>query len=314
MTDDLGPAKTFFAYMDAVMASGLTPNQRLILIAQAKHADTHGGELTNSYPSEETLARETGLSKDTIQRTRKTLTELGWLVQTHSGRGGSSKLANSYDLAVPYDGGCQSDALAKPHDAVLQSRMMPGQSRTESRSKPHGAATSTCSSTPRSAAASTAKQGGSNQPDQGTKEGHGDGDSYWVGYSKKHPDGYFHRVEGSTRPKGNHVLVTLTGRQVMDLFGVPYDYDQRRDIMLGYARDAGLRPPARDDKVPAGSGTRYPELGRSPREIVQPSRSGDDRARHRAEEAERARYFSRTPEEKKRAHAEYRRQMDALHR
>ncbi len=120
MTEDLGPSKTFFAYMAAVMASDLTPSQRLILIVQAKHADACDGELTNSYPSEDTLARETGLSKDTIQRARKVLVEKGWLIQTHSGRGGSSKKSNEYDLAVPD---------SKPHGAALQSRMVPSQSR-----------------------------------------------------------------------------------------------------------------------------------------------------------------------------------------
>ena len=100
-TEDLGPAKTFFAYMDAVLASDLTSSQRMILLVQAKHADAHEGELTNSYPSEETLAEQTGLNRKTIQRARKSLVELGWLIQTHSGRGGSSKWSNAYDLAVP---------------------------------------------------------------------------------------------------------------------------------------------------------------------------------------------------------------------
>jgi hypothetical protein len=298
MTEDLGPARTFFQFMDAVMASDLTPNQRLILIAQAKHADTHDGVLRDSYPSEATLARETGLSKDTIQRARKVLQELGWLTQTHNGRGGSSKLANSYDLAIPD---------SKPHDAVLQSRSQPSQSRMVPRSKPHGAATSTSSSAPRSADDPTSEEGRSNQSIEGTKEGRldGRGDSYWVGFSKKHPDGYFHRVEGSSRPKGNHVRVDLTRGQVIDVFGVPYDYEQRREIMLDYARQAGLRPP-QANKV---SGTRYPELGPSPLTIVRPARPD---ARESFEE-ERRRYFSRTPEEKERAHAEYRRQMDRVY-
>lgn len=312
--EDLGRAKTFFAYMEAIMASDLTPTQRLVLIVQAKHADAWDGELTNSYPSEDTLARETGLNRKTIYRTRKSLVELGWLDQTHSGRGGSSKLANSYDLYIPGELIARlEDAESKRHSVPLQSDIESRQSDIESQAKRHSVATSTSSSTPKAAPISTPSDiRRLNQPSEGTKEGR-DGDSYWVGYSKKHPDGYFHRTEGPARPKGNVVLVTLTGSEVRDLFAC-YEYPQLRDIMLDYARDAGLRPPARDDKVAAGSGTRYPELGRSPREVVQPSRSGDDRVRHRAEEAERARYFSRTPKEKERARAEYRRQMDALHR
>jgi hypothetical protein len=30
----------------------------------------------------------------------------------------------------------------------------------------------------------------------------------------------------------------------MDLFGLPYSYEQRLRFMLGYAQDAGLRPPS----------------------------------------------------------------------
>jgi hypothetical protein len=277
MTDDLGPARTFFQFMDVVMASDLTSTQKWLLIAQARHADTHGGELTNSYPSEGTLARKTGLSKDTIQRARKTLVEKGWLVQTHSGRGGSSKLANSFDLAVP------DEALAKPQGAVLQSRTMRSQSRTVPDPKPHCAATSVPSSAHITTHVSTPpNERRLNQPDQGTKEGRGD--SYWVGYSKKHPEGYFIRAKGSSEPKGNHVLVTLTGTQVMNLFGVGYEYEQRRDIMLDYARDAGLRPPARDGKVPAtrtSPGARYPELGPSPFTVIR--REPESRSRSQQE-------------------------------
>jgi hypothetical protein len=76
---------------------------------------------------------------------------------------------------------------------------------------------------------------------EGTKEGRGD--SYWVGYSKKNPEGYFIRVEGNTRPKGNVVLVTLTGSEVRDLFGC-YGYEEIRDVMNGRALAAGLRPPS----------------------------------------------------------------------
>jgi hypothetical protein len=240
--EDLGPAKTFFAYMEAVMASDLTPTQRLVLLVQAKHADAHEGTLTNSFPSEETLAVETGLNRKTIQRTRKSLVEDGWLDQTHCGRGGSSKLANSYDLYIPDELIARlEDAESKRHSVSLQSDIESRQSDIESQSKRHSVSTSIPSSTHSSAPApAPSTTGGVEESKEGTEEGRGD--SYWVGYSKKHPDGYFFRAKGKSRPKGNVVLVTLTGREVMNVFGVGYEYEQLRKTMLDYARDAGLRP------------------------------------------------------------------------
>jgi hypothetical protein len=239
MTEDLGPAKTFFAYMEAVMASDLKPTHRLVLLVQAKHADAWDGELTNSFPSEKTLARETGTSVDTIQRARKALEAKGWLVKTHSGRGGSSKLSNAYDLAIP-DG-----AISKPQDAALQSRKLPLQSRNDTQSKPQDAVTSTPSSSPSS---SPPPSYGSTVVEEEVEEdenGHGDGSvSYWVGTSRNHPEGYFRRIDESTvEPKGNHALVTLTWRENSDIFGC-YEYPEIRDILVGYALETGLRPPA----------------------------------------------------------------------
>jgi len=227
-TEDLGPAKTFLQFMEAVLASDLTSSQRLVLIVQAKHADAHNDELTGSFPSEETLAKETDLSTKTIERTRKALVELGWLVQTHSGRGGSSKLANTYDLRIPG---------STRHSVALQTDMV-------SQTNRHSVGTSTPSSTPRSAPASTPSQpGGFDESKEGTKDG--PGESYWVGFSKNRPDGYFKRIEARTvEPKGSHVLVTLTGPEVRDAFQAGRPYEDIRAIMLDRARAAGLRPPS----------------------------------------------------------------------
>jgi hypothetical protein len=131
---ELGPARTFFAFMEAVLASDLTPTQRLVLIVHAKHADADDDRLTNSYPSEDTLAAETGLSKKTIYTARKALAEMGWLIQTHSGRGGSSKLANAYDLAVPFSN--------RSHDG-LQTVMVSRQTVNEGKSNRSHDGTST---------------------------------------------------------------------------------------------------------------------------------------------------------------------------
>jgi len=291
MTDDLGPARTFFQFMDAVMASDLTPNQRLILIAQAKHADTQDGMLRDSYPSEATLARETGLNRKTLQRERPKLVELGWLTQTHSGRGGSSKLSNSYDLAVP-DG-----ADSKRHGDALQSDMVSSQSDTVSRSKRHAVATSTSSSIPRSTPPPTSEKGRINQPSEGTKEGRGD--SYWVGYSKKHPDGYFHRAEDAREPKGPHVLVTLTRTQVINLLSVGYEYDHILAVMLDYAREAGLRPPIQAGTVPANP---VPATGAPARKLLPVGMTPEQVAYSRRSKADRVREYE-----------EHVRQMDALY-
>ena len=243
-----GPAKTFFAYMEAVLASDLTPTQRLVLLVQAKHADAFDGELANSFPSEEKLCRETGLGNKAVYNARKALVELGWLIQTHSGRGGSSKQSNSYDLAVPDEPNLsvsseEMGSGSNRHYDGLQTVPESRQTVPESRSNRPRDVTSTPSSTPGSTPCPTAKEGSQGSLQEGTKEGRG-GDSYWVGISKNRPDGYFIRVEGNTRPKGNVVRVDLTRTQVINLFGVPYSYDQRLGIMLGYAQDAGLRPPS----------------------------------------------------------------------
>lgn len=110
---ELGPAKTFFRYLNAALASDLSTAQRMVFIAQAKHASAKHGRLCNSFPTEATVARETGLTTKTVERARKVLTDKGWLIQTQSGRGGSSTKANEYDLCIP------GEATSIRHDVGL---------------------------------------------------------------------------------------------------------------------------------------------------------------------------------------------------
>jgi hypothetical protein len=260
MTEDLGPAKTFFAYMEAVLASDLKPNQRLVLLVQAKHADAHDGTLTNSFPSQETMVAETGLCKKTVHTVRKQLVELGWLDQTHSGRGGNSNLSNAYDLYIPGELIDRLDAEPKRNGYALQSVNQGGQSVNDDQAKRTSYATSTPSSTPPSAAISTPSGMAAKEE---SKEGRKDGPvSYWVGYSPNHPDGYFVRVDrAKNEPKGRRVLVTIPMADNINLWS-----GSGREEVLGHlldlARPLGLEQPGspyrrRNDPrlvVSAGSG------------------------------------------------------------
>lgn len=257
-TEDLGPAKTFFAFMEAVLASDLTPSQRLVLLVQAKHADAHDDSLTNSFPSEETLAGATGLNRKTIQRTRKSLVEQGWLVQTHSGRGGSSKWANAYDLYIPDDDLARlAAARSKRQGVSLQSDTVSRQSDIESQAKRHSVSTSTPSSTPISAPApapsTTGGEGIEGKDGQRAIASSPGPVSYWVGHSKARPGGYFHRIDASTvEPKGSHVRVILSAQENMNIFGC-YEYPEILKIMLEHAHSLGLREPARAATASSGS-------------------------------------------------------------
>lgn len=238
--DGLGAAEVFFTYLKALLESDLTPTQRWVATVIAKHAN--GGY--NSFAKVETLARETGFSKDTIIEATKVLVREKWLKQTYWGQGRSSKLANCYDLTLPEDSETRNFDGSKSESPTLQSRNDRSQSRNDRSSKSESPTTSVPRSTPRSTAASTTEQSHQKGKDQGTKEPRrgrdSDGDSYWVGISARHPAGYFIRVAGNTRPKGKVVRVNLTGREVQTIFmsvygECVYPHEQRVGMMLTYA-------------------------------------------------------------------------------
>jgi len=68
----------YFIYRDAIYASNLTANQKLVALAISYHYNWK--EQIPAFPSNSTLSRETSLSISTIVRAKRVLTETGWLV------------------------------------------------------------------------------------------------------------------------------------------------------------------------------------------------------------------------------------------
>lgn len=217
---------SFFEYMTAIMKSDLTASERWAAVAIAKHTNDIGHDCFATVP---TLAAETGLSERQIHRIRIVLVEKKWVEQKHFGRGGRSTLSNCYDLHIPSD-----ESIG--HHGLLQKDTESVQKDTESVSIGHHGLTSVPTSTPSSAHASVPQQPPLKPQDQGTELA---GDDYWVGRSKKHPDGYFIRQEGHTKPPGS-VDVHLTDQEVKLLFSSisQYSYESIRQFMLDKAKQA----------------------------------------------------------------------------
>ena len=68
----------YFTYRDAIYASNLTANQKLVALAISYHYNWK--EQIPAFPSNSTLSRETSLSISTIVRAKRVLTQTGWLV------------------------------------------------------------------------------------------------------------------------------------------------------------------------------------------------------------------------------------------
>lgn len=73
MTDHLSP---LFSWRSAITDSGLSPTTRLVALVLSLHMNERGG---SCYPSQATLARESGLHEDTVKDHLRQLREAGWL-------------------------------------------------------------------------------------------------------------------------------------------------------------------------------------------------------------------------------------------
>ncbi len=74
--------------MEIVWQANLPPNEKLILLAYADHADQHGRE---SYPSIQTVARKTGYKTRTVQYKTRKLTRRGLLLPDGKGPQGTNR-------------------------------------------------------------------------------------------------------------------------------------------------------------------------------------------------------------------------------
>ena len=89
-------------YNDFLKSKLLTPDARLVFIYLRMHSDNNTGR---SFPSLNTLAKETGLSKRTVQRCLSELQEKGAVNVEHrsNDRGTQSNLYTIYDNAKLWD-------------------------------------------------------------------------------------------------------------------------------------------------------------------------------------------------------------------
>ena len=74
--------------MGLVWDLDIPQNEKFVLLAYADHADHDGG---NMFPAVSTVARKTGYSERSIQRTTRTLVEKGYLVASGKGPKGTNK-------------------------------------------------------------------------------------------------------------------------------------------------------------------------------------------------------------------------------
>jgi hypothetical protein len=212
----------------------MTASECAVALAIAKHANGW----KNSHAKVETLAHDTKLDRRTVVRATASLVDKKWLIQTHSGRGGNARWANSYDLNIP----AAPAAASKCHGVTLQSDMVSSQSDIEPVSKCHGVTTSSSYSTPRSSPVLSSEENrrtDKTKPEENRRRAEWLDTSYWVGISRKHPEGYFIQVKGNnTEPGGNHVRVDLTQHQARSLFdGNLYPYEHILGCMMQYAWD-----------------------------------------------------------------------------
>jgi DNA-binding Lrp family transcriptional regulator len=91
-----------FQHMNAIRDSRgvLDKDDKLILFTLATHAKQQGHDVR---PGVALLAEETGISQATLKRRMPNLVRKGYLIQVTSGKGGNSKHASLYRLALPVD-------------------------------------------------------------------------------------------------------------------------------------------------------------------------------------------------------------------
>jgi hypothetical protein len=83
------------------------PNARLVACALAKHSNARGG---SCFPSQRTLASETGLKRKTVRRHLANLESEGWITIQQAGQSGQGWKRHSYALLMPQRGGVGNPA------------------------------------------------------------------------------------------------------------------------------------------------------------------------------------------------------------
>jgi hypothetical protein len=106
-----------FKHMNAVRDSRgvFDKDNKLILLILATHARQDGSEVRPGLPL---LADETGISQATLKRRIPNLVRMGYLLQLTSGKGGNSKKASVYALAMPVEIKTEVEAKGSPDEPL----------------------------------------------------------------------------------------------------------------------------------------------------------------------------------------------------
>ena len=91
-----------YVVMRAIMASGVSSTQRLVLFALEGHVTYLERESGRCWPSWQTLAESTGLSRASVAKALAELESSGWVeVTRRSGEGGQE--SNVYRVTPPHE-------------------------------------------------------------------------------------------------------------------------------------------------------------------------------------------------------------------
>ena len=102
--------------MAQVWDSTLPPNQRLVLLAYADHANDDG---TSVYPGEARMVTKTGYSAGNIRKITAALIRDGWLYQVASGRRGQrAAFTVNVRKLLGAQSDTQTDGIGYPNDKV----------------------------------------------------------------------------------------------------------------------------------------------------------------------------------------------------
>jgi DNA-binding transcriptional MocR family regulator len=102
----------------ALETTGLPANEKLVLILLSDHADDETGKC---WPSQNYIARRSGLTRETINRTMKRLSNKGLIRIEHRFREDGSSRSNAY-FVLP---GVRPPCARESHPPVIESHTEP---------------------------------------------------------------------------------------------------------------------------------------------------------------------------------------------
>jgi hypothetical protein len=203
------PPKYREIWLGKLMASSMTPAQKIVGERLSKHADWDSGE--RAHPGRELLAAEIGMSTDTVDRALKALCAAGWITRTVLS-GGRRGYADAYALADPLN-------TTTPQIDPDHSANDPDHSATLRR---HLSSTSLLSINPQEAKAPGDTF--TSRPDQTPAKAGASSQEYvnrfWVD-----SQGNYERITRRPEKRDGEILVSLSAQQTAPMF--PRDMDKQ---------------------------------------------------------------------------------------